>query len=81
MDKYSDHMIAKLQASGANAAAVQAQLQDLKKYKEMYENPLFNSLITFLEPFPIGLVISLLSSAVLRKTTQSQSVQSPLPAS
>lgn len=81
MDKYSAHMVAKLQTSGASAAAVQVQLQDLKKYKEMYENPLFNSLVTFLEPFPIGLVITLLSAAVLRKTTQSQPAQFPLPAS
>ncbi len=81
MDKYSAPMIAKLQTSGASAAAVQAQLQDLKKYKEMYENPLFNSLVTFLEPFPIGLVITLLSAAVLRKTTQSQPAQFTLPAS
>ncbi len=41
MDKYSTHMIAKLQASGASPEAVQAQLQQLNKYKEMYENPLF----------------------------------------
>jgi Protein of unknown function (DUF4199) len=81
MDKYSAHMIQKLQASGASPEAVQAQLQQLTKYKEMYENPLFNSLITFLEPFPIGLVITVLSAGVLRKKAQSQPAQSPLPAS
>ena len=81
MDKYSTHMIAKLQPFGASPEAVQAQLQQLNKYKEMYENPLFNSLITFLEPFPIGLVITVLSAAVLPKKAQSQPAQSPLPAS
>jgi hypothetical protein len=81
MDKYSAYMVAKLQASGASAAAVQAQLQELKKYKEMYENPFFNAAMTFIEPFPVGLVITLLSAAILRKKQQAQLAQSPLPAS
>jgi Protein of unknown function (DUF4199) len=81
MDKYGAYMIEKLKASGASAAAVQAQLQQLKKYKELYENPLFNAAMTFIEPFPVGLVITLISAAVLRKNPQSQPAQSPLPAS
>jgi Protein of unknown function (DUF4199) len=39
MDKYSAYMVEKLRASGASPAAVQAQLQQLKKYKELYEKP------------------------------------------
>ena len=48
MDKYGAHVIEKLKASGATAAAVEAKIQELKKFKEQYENPLFNSMITFL---------------------------------
>lgn len=81
MDKYGAHVIEKLKASGATAAAVEAKIQELKKFKEQYENPLFNSMITFLEPFPVGLAITLISAAVLRKKTPSQPAQSPLPAS
>ena len=81
MDKYGAYMIEKLKASGASPAAVQTQLRQLKKYKELYENPLFNAAITFIEPFPIGLVITLISAAVLRGKPQSQPAQSPLPAS
>ena len=32
----------KAKASGASPATIQAQLQQLTKYKEMYENPFFN---------------------------------------
>src|SRR5579863_2597357 len=81
MDNYGADRIEKLKASGASAAAVQAQVQQLKKLKEQYENPLFNSLMTFIEPFPVGLAITLISAAVLRKKAQSQSAQTPLPAS
>lgn len=80
MDKYGAYAISKLQASGASAAAIQAKVQELKKFKEMYENPFFNAAMTFIEPFPVGLVITLISAAVLRKKPQAQLGPSPLPA-
>jgi hypothetical protein len=67
MDKYSAQTIEKLKASGASPAAVEAQVQQQKKFREEYENPLFNSLMTFIEPFPVGLVMTLLSAGILRK--------------
>lgn len=81
MDKYGAHVIEKLKASGASSAAIEAQGQQLKKYKELYENPLFNAAMTFIEPFPIGLVVTLISAAVLRRKPQSQPAKSPVPSS
>jgi hypothetical protein len=81
MDNYGADTIEKLKASGASPAAVEAQVQQQKKFKEQYENPLFNSLMTFIEPFPIGLAITVLSAAALRKKAQSRLAQSPLPGS
>jgi hypothetical protein len=81
MDNYGADAIEKLKASGASPAAVQVQVQHLKELKEQYENPLFNSLMTFIEPFPVGLAITLISAAVLRKKAQPQPAPSPLPAS
>jgi hypothetical protein len=81
MDEYGAYAVGKLKASGASAAAVQAQIQQMKQYKEMYENPLFNAAVTFLEPFPVGLAITLISAVVLRRKPQSQLAQSPVPAS
>jgi hypothetical protein len=80
MDKYAAYAVAKLQASGASAAAIQAQIQQLKQLKVMYDNPLTNAAMTFLEPLPVGLVITLISAAVLRRKPQPQSAQSTLPA-
>ena len=74
-DKYGAQLVEKAKASGASAATVQAQLDQVKKYKEMYANPLLNAAMTFIEPFPVGLLITLLSAAVLRRKPQS-----PLPA-
>jgi Protein of unknown function (DUF4199) len=80
-DKYGAHLAEKLRASGASPAAVQAKLQQVAKHKEQYKNPLLNATLTFIEPFPIGLVITLISALVLRRKPRSQPEQSPLPAS
>jgi hypothetical protein len=66
-DIYGGHLVDKLKASGASPALIDARLQELRKYKELYKNPLINAALTFIEPFPIGLLVTLLSAAVLRK--------------
>jgi hypothetical protein len=80
-DAYGAHLVQKLTASGASPAAVQEKLQQVRKYKELYKNPFFNAALTFIHPFPIGLVITLFSALVLRRKPQPQPEQSPLPES
>lgn len=80
MDKYSAYLVQKLNSSGASQAVIQAQIQQMKKYKELYNNPFINAAMTFIEPFPIGLIITLISAAVLRKKPQPQTAQSPVTA-
>lgn len=81
MDEYGAYVIQTLQNSGASPAVVQAKLQQLSKYKEMYANPLINAAMTFIEPFPVGLVITLVSAALLRRKPQSRPLKSLSPAS
>jgi ABC-type microcin C transport system permease subunit YejB len=81
MDKYNAHVIEQLRNSGASAAAIQAKAAELKKATEMYNHVLFNAAMTFIEPFPVGLVITLLSAAILRKRSQGHAAQSVLSAS
>jgi len=42
-------------------------VEDNRKFAEMYENPLINSAITFLEPLPVGILIALISAGVLSR--------------
>ena len=81
MDKYGAHMVEKTRASGASDAAILAKVEQAKKYKEMYDNPLINAAMTFIEPFPVGLVITVISAAVLRRKAGAQQAQSPVAAS
>ena len=67
MDKWTAHTVEKLRASGASDATILAKTREMKHYKELYDNPLTNAAMTFIEPFPVGLLITLLSAAVLRK--------------
>jgi hypothetical protein len=67
VDKYAAHMIEQVKASGASQEAIQAKLQEMKRFKELYNNPFFNAAVTFLEPLPVGIIITLISAAILRK--------------
>jgi hypothetical protein len=64
---YGAHMIRKLQASGATAAAVARKQREMADFARMYENPLVNAGLTFIEIFPIGLLVTLISAAILRR--------------
>jgi hypothetical protein len=75
MDKYSAAMIAKAQASGKSAQEVQAKIDEIQQMKVNYANPVYRMLMTFIEPFPIGLLITLISAAVLRKKARPESAQ------
>jgi hypothetical protein len=56
-------------------------MHEVEKYKEMRKNPVVNAGVTFLEPFPIGLIVTLISAAVLRKRSQPAAPEAALPVS
>ena len=66
-DKYASYMIEKVKASGAGQQVIDAKLQQMKSFKAMYNNPFINAAISFTEPFPVGLIVTLISSAILRR--------------
>jgi hypothetical protein len=67
VDKYAAATISKMQDAGATPAAVAAKKTEMDTFKELYKNPLFNVGMTFLEVFPVGLIVTLVSAAILRK--------------
>lgn len=54
--------------SGLSGAALDREIATLEGLRESYGNPLFRMPMTFLEIFPIGLIVSLVSAAILRKS-------------
>jgi hypothetical protein len=69
-DTYSKAAAQQLKASNASAATIQAQLEQMERFGELYRNPLINVAMTFIEPFPVGLIMTLISSMVLRRTSE-----------
>jgi hypothetical protein len=67
MDKYQAYAIERARASGASDSEVRETARQMESFKKLYDKPLFNAAVTFLEPFPIGLVVTLVSAAVLRR--------------
>jgi uncharacterized protein DUF4199 len=74
-DKYSAYVIEKARAAGATAEAIQAQMEEAKKLKQLLDNPFLNAAATFTEPFPVGLIITLISALVLRKRNKPPSTE------
>jgi len=72
-DKYAGYVVEKVRASGASQQVIDAKLEQMKSFKAMYDNPFINAVITFVEPFPIGLIVTLISAAFLRKKTLANS--------
>lgn len=64
---YQEHLLEEARAEGATPAELEQQREDFERFAEMYDNPLINAAITFVEPLPIGLVFALVSAAILRR--------------
>src|SRR5437016_8523874 len=67
MDKYAAHEIGEMREKGASDAAIAAKKAEMEKLKTMLDNPLLNSAMTFIEQFPVGLIVTLVSAAILRR--------------
>jgi len=65
---YSQMMVDAARADGASETELQKVIADAEGFTKLYANPLFRAAITFIEMFPIGILISLISAAVLRNS-------------
>lgn len=67
MKAYAEGGVAKLKESGASAEEVKAAVDKAMAAMEFYKNPIFRFFMTILEMLPVGLLISLISAAILKK--------------
>lgn len=74
-EKYAAETIAKAKASGATEAELAKKSAEMAQFNQMYKNPFFNALITYMEILPVGLVVSLISAFFLKKKASSSKPQ------
>jgi hypothetical protein len=67
MEKYSAHMLDTLKASGASQQEIDKQTKDMENFAAMYKNPFFNAVMTYAEILPVGLLVTLISSFILKR--------------
>jgi hypothetical protein len=69
MDGYFAAQIHKVQSSGLDPATTAAQVAAIQHSQQLYQNPFVNMAYTFIEPLPVGIIITLVSAALLRRKT------------
>jgi hypothetical protein len=69
MDKYCTNELAKLKASGASQAEIDKETEEMASLATMYKNPLINAAMTYVEILPVGLIVTLISSLILKRKT------------
>ena len=73
--KYQAHVLDKARKNGESEEAIARKKAELDRFIELYRNPAINASITFLEPLPVALVVSLVSAGVLSRRKNASSGQ------
>lgn len=67
VDRFNAYAMEQLKASGASAAEVEKAAAEAAEFKRQYANPFIKAAFTLIEPLPVGLLITFISAAVLRR--------------
>jgi len=67
MAAYSNYVLEQARAKGESAAAIAKMSKEMAEFRVMYANPLFRLPMVFSEIFPVGVLVSLVSAALLRR--------------
>jgi hypothetical protein len=68
VDSYSSSAVEAARAKGASADEIEAVIAKMDEFRRQYANPFFRLPVTFIEIFPVGLLISLVSAALMRNS-------------
>ncbi|HZD75895.1 MAG TPA: DUF4199 domain-containing protein [Acidobacteriaceae bacterium] len=77
MDSYFAAQIHKVQSAGLDPATAAARVAAIQHSQQLYQNPLVNMAYTFMEPLPVGLVMTLISAAILRRKARVEPAAAP----
>ncbi len=68
IDKYSAMQIKELHESGVSGAALDEAIKSIENTQLNYKNnPFFFAMYTYMEILPVGIIVTLISSAILKK--------------
>ena len=67
MDKFINLAVENAKAKGLSPAEIAAKTEEMMSYKEWYKNPILVILLSFMEVLPVGLLVTLISSLILKR--------------
>lgn len=70
MQDYANHQIESMKHSGATDAAIKKTMDEMEYYKELYKNPVYIFLFTYIEIVPVGLIVTLIAALVEKIRTK-----------
>src|SRR5580765_1966305 len=73
-DKYAAGMVKRARESGASQQKIDETIRNAEEFKRSYRNPNYNVGMTFLEVFPVFLLITLISAGILRRKSPTLAV-------
>ena len=65
--KFTNHMVEKLRASGAPQSEIDETLQGAAQMQALLQNPVMFFLVCLMEFLPVGIIVTLISAALLRR--------------
>jgi hypothetical protein len=65
-ERYAAYIVESAQARGASQAEIDVALKQGRDAIAMLDNPLINAAVSFTEPIPVGLLVTLISATALR---------------
>ncbi len=70
MEVYQEKYIEQMRESDLPAEEMETKIQEMKDFGELYKNPVVKIGMSYMEILPVGLVISRLCAAILRRKPQ-----------
>ncbi|MEQ9422949.1 MAG: DUF4199 domain-containing protein [Cyclobacteriaceae bacterium] len=68
-NQYMASEVIKLEESGLTGNELQLKIQEMEDFNEMYKQPAVMAGFTFLEIFPIGVIVTIISALILKKSS------------
>jgi hypothetical protein len=67
MEKYTASYLDKMKKEGASDAEIAQERAEMEEFNEQYKNPFIRFGVTLMEILPVGIIITLISAALLRR--------------
>lgn len=67
MAKYQTHILEEARRNGDTDAEIAAKKAEMDRFAELYKNPFVSIAFTFMEPLPVGLIVTLVSAGILSR--------------